>query len=124
MRANPFEGQLERLARTLTDQFGVQVVCQGDNASADGKPLTHRARRRRTPSGLAPRRWVKGPGPPTPVGTGESRTELLAITPHATFVPDWLKARSLQPTASAAHHPSPITHHYLRFPGTPAVFCT
>jgi len=25
MRANPFESQLERLARTLTEQFGVQV---------------------------------------------------------------------------------------------------
>lgn len=39
MRNNPFEGQLERLARTLTDQFGVQVVCQGDEAWTDGKQI-------------------------------------------------------------------------------------
>ncbi|NLX23214.1 MAG: hypothetical protein GXY55_16305 [Phycisphaerae bacterium] len=52
MRANPFEGQLERLARTLAEQFGVQVVCQGDSAWTDGRrivlpslpePLTRRA---------------------------------------------------------------------------------
>jgi len=36
MQLNPFESQLERLARTLTDQFGVQVVCQGDEAWTDG----------------------------------------------------------------------------------------
>jgi hypothetical protein len=39
MRNNPFESQLERLARTLTDQFGVQVVCQGDEAWTDGKQI-------------------------------------------------------------------------------------
>ena len=39
MRANPFESQLERLARTLTEQFGVKVVCQGDNAWTDGKQI-------------------------------------------------------------------------------------
>jgi len=39
MRFNPFESQLERLARTLTDQFGVQVVCQGDEAWTDGKQI-------------------------------------------------------------------------------------
>jgi cobaltochelatase CobT len=39
MRANPFESQLERLARTLTEQFGVQVVCQGDNAWTDGRQI-------------------------------------------------------------------------------------
>jgi cobalamin biosynthesis protein CobT len=39
MRSNPFESQLERLARTLTDQFGVQVVCQGDEAWTDGKQI-------------------------------------------------------------------------------------
>lgn len=39
MRANPFEGQLERLARTLTDQFGVNVLCQGDNAFTDGRQI-------------------------------------------------------------------------------------
>ena len=39
MCGNPFEGQLERLARTLTEQFGVQVVCQGDNAWTDGRQI-------------------------------------------------------------------------------------
>ena len=39
MRANPFECQLERLARTLTDQFGVKVICQGDNAWTDGQQI-------------------------------------------------------------------------------------
>lgn len=39
MRANPFESQLERLARTLTEQSGVQVVCQGDNAWTDGQQI-------------------------------------------------------------------------------------
>ena len=39
MRANPFESQLERLARTLTEQFGVKVVCQGDNAWTDGRRI-------------------------------------------------------------------------------------
>jgi len=37
--SNPFEGQLERLARTLTEQFGVRVVCQGDRAWTDGKQI-------------------------------------------------------------------------------------
>ena len=39
MKGNPFESQLERLARTLTEQFGVQVVCQGDNAWTDGTQI-------------------------------------------------------------------------------------
>ncbi|HOW73458.1 MAG TPA: VWA domain-containing protein [Phycisphaerae bacterium] len=39
MRTNPFESQLERLARTLTEQFGVQVICQGDNAWTDGRQI-------------------------------------------------------------------------------------
>ncbi len=39
MFSNPFEGQLERLARTLTEQFGVRVVCQGDRAWTDGKQI-------------------------------------------------------------------------------------
>lgn len=39
MRANPFESQLERLARTLTEQFGVKVICQGDQAFTDGKQI-------------------------------------------------------------------------------------
>lgn len=39
MRANPFESQLERLARTLTEQFGVKVICQGDNAWTDGRQI-------------------------------------------------------------------------------------
>jgi len=39
MRTNPFESQLERLARTLTDQFGVQVICQGDEAWTNGKQI-------------------------------------------------------------------------------------
>jgi len=39
MRINPFESQLERLARTLTEQFGVRVVCQGDNAWTDGRQI-------------------------------------------------------------------------------------
>ncbi|MDM8005437.1 MAG: hypothetical protein QUV05_04700 [Phycisphaerae bacterium] len=39
MRANPFESRLERLARTLTEQFGVQVICQGDNAWTDGQKI-------------------------------------------------------------------------------------
>lgn len=36
---NPFESELERLARTLTEQFGVQVVCRGDNAWTDGRRI-------------------------------------------------------------------------------------
>lgn len=39
MRANPFESQLERLARTLTDQFNVELVCQGDQAWTDGSRI-------------------------------------------------------------------------------------
>jgi len=39
MRVNPFESQLEKLARTLTEQFGVQVICQGDNAWTDGDKI-------------------------------------------------------------------------------------
>ena len=39
MSANPFGSQLERLARTLTEQFGVKVVCQGDNAWTDGREI-------------------------------------------------------------------------------------
>jgi cobalamin biosynthesis protein CobT len=39
MRASPFESELERLARTLTEQFGVQVVCQGDQAWTDGRRI-------------------------------------------------------------------------------------
>lgn len=39
MHANPFESQLERLARTLTEQFGVQVICQGENAWTDGRQI-------------------------------------------------------------------------------------
>lgn len=39
MRLNPFESQLERLARTLTEQFGVGVICQGDQAYTDGRTI-------------------------------------------------------------------------------------
>lgn len=39
MRHNPFESQLERLARTLTEQYGVDVVCQGDQAFTDGRTI-------------------------------------------------------------------------------------
>ncbi len=39
MRNNPFESQLERLARTLTDQFGVRVTCQGKEAWTDGRQI-------------------------------------------------------------------------------------
>ncbi len=39
MRMNPFESQLERLARTLTEQLGVSVVCHGDNAWTDGRQI-------------------------------------------------------------------------------------
>ena len=39
MRNNPFESQLERLARTLTDQFGVRVTCQGEEAWTDGTQI-------------------------------------------------------------------------------------
>ena len=39
MRNNPFESQLERLARTLTDQFGVRVTCQGEQAWTDGTQI-------------------------------------------------------------------------------------
>ena len=39
MRHNPFESQLERLARTLTEEFGVKVVCQGDQALTDGSTI-------------------------------------------------------------------------------------
>jgi len=39
MRPNPFESQLERLARTLTEQFNVELVCQGDQAWTDGSRI-------------------------------------------------------------------------------------
>lgn len=39
MRTNPFESQLERLARTLTDQFGVDVIFRGDQAYTDGRTI-------------------------------------------------------------------------------------
>ena len=39
MNLNPFEGQLERLARTLTDQFGVKLICQGEEAWTDGSRI-------------------------------------------------------------------------------------
>ena len=39
MKNNPFESQLERLARTLTDQFGVRVTCQGEEAWTDGRQI-------------------------------------------------------------------------------------
>lgn len=39
MRHNPFESQLGRLARTLTEQYGVDVVCQGDQAFTDGRTI-------------------------------------------------------------------------------------
>jgi len=39
MNLNPFENQLERLARTLTDQFGVRVICRGEEAWTDGKQI-------------------------------------------------------------------------------------
>jgi hypothetical protein len=39
MNGNPFESQLERLARTLTDRFGVQVTCRGDQAWTDGRRI-------------------------------------------------------------------------------------
>lgn len=39
MRNNPFESQLERLARTLTEQFGVKVICQGEEAWTDGRQI-------------------------------------------------------------------------------------
>lgn len=45
MQANPFESQLERLARTLTEQFGVLVTCQGENASTDDRQVPGPARR-------------------------------------------------------------------------------
>ena len=40
MRADPVESQLERLARTLTEQFRIQVVCQGDDARTDGHQIS------------------------------------------------------------------------------------
>lgn len=36
---NRFSSQLERLARTLTDQFGVTVFCKGDLAYTDGRRI-------------------------------------------------------------------------------------
>jgi cobaltochelatase CobT len=33
------ENDLERLARTLVDRFGVEVVCKGDNAYTDGQRI-------------------------------------------------------------------------------------
>ncbi len=39
MHMNPFESQLERLARTLTEQYGVNVTCQGDEAWTDGSQI-------------------------------------------------------------------------------------
>ena len=35
----PFESELERLARTLTEQFGVQVTCRGAEAWTDGRQI-------------------------------------------------------------------------------------
>ena len=35
----PFESELERLAKTLTEQFGVSVTCRGDEAWTDGKQI-------------------------------------------------------------------------------------
>ena len=35
----PFSSQLERLARTLTDQFGVTLICKGDGAYTDGRRI-------------------------------------------------------------------------------------
>ncbi|MBK8269892.1 MAG: VWA domain-containing protein [Planctomycetes bacterium] len=39
MKHNPFESQLEKLARTLTDRFGVTVTCRGESAYTDGKQI-------------------------------------------------------------------------------------
>ena len=39
MSLNPFEGQHRRLARTLTERFGVDVICRGDNAYTNGKVI-------------------------------------------------------------------------------------
>jgi hypothetical protein len=39
MKGNPFENQLERLARTLTEQFGVKVLYQGNDAWTDGQQI-------------------------------------------------------------------------------------
>lgn len=39
MQGNPFDSQLERLARTLTEQFGVTVLYQGDCACTDGRRI-------------------------------------------------------------------------------------
>ena len=67
MKYTPFESQLERLARTLAEQFGVQVACQGDNAWTDGtqivlpsvpEPLTRRAGDARGPEAT---RHLSGP---------------------------------------------------------------
>jgi len=48
MHASPFETELTRLGRTLTEQYGVDVICQGDNAWTNGKrivlPLAQSAR--------------------------------------------------------------------------------
>ncbi len=35
----PLKTRSERLARTLTEQFGVAVLCQGDQAYTDGKTI-------------------------------------------------------------------------------------
>ncbi len=55
MHANLFESQLERLARTLTQQVGVMVVCQGDSAWTDGRQIV-------LPS--VPGRWLSAGGTP------------------------------------------------------------
>jgi hypothetical protein len=39
MPAKPFESQLERLARTLTEQFGVTVLCPGGQNCTGGKRI-------------------------------------------------------------------------------------
>ncbi|MCB9852800.1 MAG: VWA domain-containing protein [Phycisphaerales bacterium] len=39
MKFNPLESQLERLARTLTDSFGISLICQGENAYTDGRKI-------------------------------------------------------------------------------------
>ncbi|MBN1346966.1 MAG: hypothetical protein JXQ73_30025 [Phycisphaerae bacterium] len=39
MLSDRSEGQLQRLARTLTERFGVDLICQGDNAYTNGKVI-------------------------------------------------------------------------------------
>lgn len=61
MHVNPFESQLERLARTLTEQFGLKVACCGKSALTEGWRIalpSCRSRCIEIPISILPRRRI------------------------------------------------------------------